>query len=116
AKVLAALSPEHGTPLRSGPAAARRALVLDGVRPKVVRASEVPPERVLVHDETDTATAQILVQLWAPEYPIPVGVIARRDETTYEQILINQEQQAISDRGPGDVARLLASGETWTIQ
>jgi 2-oxoglutarate ferredoxin oxidoreductase subunit beta len=115
-KVLSELRVEHGKPLLFGPADDRRAIVLEGVKPKVVRAADVSPERVLVHDETDTTTALILAQLWAPEYPIPVGVLARRDETTYEEILINQEQQAISDRGPGDIAKLLTSGETWTIR
>jgi len=65
--------------------------------------------------ETDPATALVLAQLWAPEYPIPVGVLARKEETTYEEILVHQEQQAISERGPGDIAKLLVSGETWKI-
>ena len=28
---------------------------------------------------------------------------------------IQQEQQSISERGPGDIAKLLVSGETWKI-
>jgi 2-oxoglutarate ferredoxin oxidoreductase subunit beta len=114
-KIMSELRVEHGKPLLFGPADERRALVLEGVRPKVVRARDVAPDKIWVHDETDTATALILAQLWAPEYPIPVGVLARREETTYEQILLHQEQQAISERGPGDVAKLLMSGETWKI-
>ena len=107
---------EHGKPLLFGPADDRRALVLEGVKPKVVRAADVPADSVWVHDETDAATALVLAQLWAPDYPIPVGVLARKEETTYEGILIQQEQQAISDRGRGDIAKLLASGETWQIK
>ena len=34
---------------------------------------------------------------------------------TYDEILIQQEQRSISDRGPGDIAKLLVSGETWKI-
>jgi hypothetical protein len=29
--------------------------------------------------------------------------------------MIEQEQRAISDRGPGDIAALLKSGDTWKI-
>jgi len=114
-KIMSELRLEHGKPLLFGPADDRRALVLEGVRPKVVQAKDVPVDKIWVHDETDAATALVLAQLWAPAYPIPVGVLARKEETTYEEILIHQEQQAISERGPGDVAKLLMSGETWKI-
>jgi hypothetical protein len=30
-------------------------------------------------------------------------------------VVLEQEQRAISDRGPGDIAKLLKSGDTWTI-
>ena len=33
----------------------------------------------------------------------------------YEEIVIQQEQKVISERGPGDVAKLLMSGDTWKI-
>jgi len=69
-----------------------------------------------VHDETDRATATLLAQLWAPEYPVPLGTLLNQEgETTYEEILIQQEQKAISDPGPADIAKLLLSGETWKI-
>jgi len=29
--------------------------------------------------------------------------------------VIEQEQRALSDRGPGDIAKLLTSGDTWRI-
>src|SRR5262249_26353359 len=114
-KIMSELRVEHGKPLLFGPVDDRRALVLEGVRPKVVRAAEVPADSIWVHDESDAATALILAHLWAPDYPIPVGVLSRKEETTYEEILVHQEQQAISDRGPGDIAKLLVSGETWKI-
>jgi 2-oxoglutarate ferredoxin oxidoreductase subunit beta len=81
-----------------------------------VRAADVPADRVWVHDETDAATALVLAQLFAPEYPIPLGVLASKQETTYEEILIHQEEEAISKRGAGDIVKLLHSGETWQIK
>jgi 2-oxoglutarate ferredoxin oxidoreductase subunit beta len=76
----------------------------------------VPESTLWVHDETDAGTALVLAQLWAPDYPIPLGVLARKTaETTYEELLVQQEQKAVSERGPGDIAKLLLSGDTWKI-
>jgi hypothetical protein len=33
----------------------------------------------------------------------------------YEDLMLEQEQKAISERGPGDIAKLLMSGDTWKI-
>jgi 2-oxoglutarate ferredoxin oxidoreductase subunit beta len=108
---------EHGKPLLFGPADDRRGLVLEGVKPKVVRVKDVPESALWVHDETDRGTALILAQLWAPDYPIPLGVMANEPSTPiYEDILLKQEQKVIADRGPGDIAALLRAGETWTIK
>jgi 2-oxoglutarate ferredoxin oxidoreductase subunit beta len=107
---------EHGRPLLFGPADDRRGLVLEALRPKVVRAKDVPESSLWVHDERDSAAAFLLSQIWAPDYPIPIGTLLRREgERTYEEILLDQEQKAISERGPGDLAKLLMSGDTWKI-
>jgi 2-oxoglutarate ferredoxin oxidoreductase subunit beta len=107
---------EHGKPITFGPADDRRGLVLEGLKPKVVKVKDVAEGALWVHDSGDRATAMLLAQLWAPEYPVPVGVLLNlQGETTYEEIVVQQEQKAISERGPGDVAKLLISGETWKI-
>jgi len=116
-KALYELKLQHGKPLVFGPADDRRGLVLEGVKPKVVKVTDVPESALWVHDETDRGTALVLANLWAPDYPIPLGVLAAHTgELTYEEIVIQQEQQSISERGPGDIAKLLVSGETWTIR
>ena len=115
-KVMHELRLQHGKPLVFGPADDRHGLVLEGVKPKVVKVKDVPESSLWVHDETDGGTALVLAQLASPDYPIPLGVLASRPgDTTYEEILIQQEQKAISDRGPGDIAKLLMSGDTWKI-
>jgi 2-oxoglutarate/2-oxoacid ferredoxin oxidoreductase subunit beta len=108
---------EHGKPLIFGPPDDRKGLVLEGVKPKVVSVKDVPASALWVHDETDRGTALILAQLWAPDYPIPVGVMANeRGAPVYEDLVLQQEEKVIADRGPGDIAALLRSGETWTIK
>jgi len=87
------------------------------VKPKVVHVKDVPESALWVHDETDRGTALVLAQLWAPDYPIPVGVLSNEpDAPIYESMVLDQEQKAIASRGPGDIAALLGSGETWTIK
>ncbi|MGH8650427.1 MAG: 2-oxoacid:ferredoxin oxidoreductase subunit beta, partial [Burkholderiales bacterium] len=113
-KVEHELRVEHGKPLLFGPAAARKGLVLDGVKARVVMASEVPVERLWVHDQTDIASAMVLASLATPQFPIPVGVLAQVEAPIYEDLIAEQEKRAVAERGPGDIARLLTSGDTWT--
>jgi 2-oxoglutarate ferredoxin oxidoreductase subunit beta len=107
---------EHGKPLLFGPPDDRRALVLDGVTPRVAAAGTVPEERLWVHDQGDVAAALVLASLHSPEFPIPIGVLGQVEAPIYEQLIFEQEQHAVSERGPGDIAKLLVSGDTWTIR
>jgi 2-oxoglutarate ferredoxin oxidoreductase subunit beta len=106
---------EHGKPLVFGPPDDRRALVLDGLTPRVVPAASVPERALWVHDERNANAAKLLAGLWPPDAPVVVGVLAATEGPVYEDILIDQEQRAISERGPGDIAKLLMSGDTWKI-
>jgi 2-oxoglutarate ferredoxin oxidoreductase subunit beta len=108
---------EHGKPLLFGAPDDRRGLVLDGVKPRVVRAQDVPASALWVHDEHDRGAGLVLAQLWAPDYPIPVGVMVEDQSVpVYEDVVVAQEQKTIADRGAGDIGALLRSGETWTIK
>jgi len=42
-------------------------------------------------------------------------VFVKVDGPIYEDVVLDQEQRAISERGPGEIAKLLKSGDTWTI-
>ena len=59
--------------------------------------------------------AKLLADLFAPDFPVPIGVLEAVDGPIYEDVLLEQERRAISDRGPGDIAKLLTSGDTWKI-
>ncbi|MFQ5898123.1 MAG: 2-oxoacid:ferredoxin oxidoreductase subunit beta [Candidatus Methylomirabilia bacterium] len=114
-RVLYELRLEHGQPLLFGPADDRRGLVLDGSKPRVVRANDLPESALWVHDESDPWKAHVLAQLSDPDFPIPVGVLVAVAAPVYEQTLVEQEQSAISTQGPGDLKKLLVSGDTWKI-
>jgi 2-oxoglutarate ferredoxin oxidoreductase subunit beta len=106
---------EHGKPLLFGPADDRKAVIMDGVTPKVMAAKDVSEGALWVHDEKNVNAAKILADLWVPDFPIPVGVFSALDAPIYEDVLLEQEQRVISERGPGDIAKLLTSGDTWKI-
>jgi len=75
----------------------------------------VPEGKLWVHDVHDVGAALVLASLDGPDFPIPLGVLAQVEAPRYEDAILEQEQRAISDRGPGDIARLLVSGDTWKI-
>jgi 2-oxoglutarate ferredoxin oxidoreductase subunit beta len=106
---------QQGKPLLFGRPDDRRAVVMDGVTPKVVAAKDVPESALWVHDETNVNAAKILADLWTPDFPVPTGVLEAIDAPVYEDILLEQERRAISERGPGEIAKLLTSGDTWKI-
>src|SRR5262249_41069550 len=106
---------EHGKPLLFGPPDARKAVIMDGVTPKVVEAKRVMESALWIHDEKNVNAAKLLADLFAPDFPVPIGVLADIEASIYENVLIEQEQRALSERGPGDIAKLLVSGDTWRI-
>ncbi len=114
-KIMHELRLEHGKPLLFGPVDERRGLALEGTAPRVVRAKDVPESALWVHDEADRWKAHILAQLSNPEFPVPIGPLMSVRSAVYEETLLEQERQAIADRGPGDIAALLVSGDTWKI-
>ena len=88
---------------------------MEGVTPKVVRAKDVPESALWIHDETSVNAAKLLADLFAPDFPIPIGVLTAVEAPVYEDLMLEQEQKAFAERGPGDIAKLLTSGDTWKI-
>jgi 2-oxoglutarate ferredoxin oxidoreductase subunit beta len=106
---------EHGKPLVFGPPDARKAVIMDGVIPKVVDATSVAESALWIHDERNVNAAKLLADLFAPNFPVPIGVLEAIEAPIYEDVMLQQEQRAISERGPGSIAKLLTSGDTWKI-
>ena len=72
---------------------------------------------VAVHDESHESPAYAfsLASLARPAFPVPIGVFRAVTKATYEELVEAQVRDAISARGEGDLADLLHSGETWTV-
>jgi len=112
---------KHGEPMIFG-AEKNQGIRLNGLQPEVVTIGEngVSVADLWVHDETDpdATRTQILSRMWWPDFPVPVGVFRRVPRPTHDQLLVEQVESAKAARaakGPVDLQKLLAAGETWTV-
>jgi len=112
---------KHGEPMIFG-TEKDKGIRLNGLTPEVVTIGEngVSVADLWVHDETDPdpTRTQILSRMWWPDLPVPVGVFRRVPRPTHDQLLTEQVETAKAARaakGPVDLQKLLAAGETWTV-
>ncbi|GAA2997163.1 2-oxoacid:ferredoxin oxidoreductase subunit beta [Streptosporangium longisporum] len=106
---------EHGMPIASASKAVRRAA--DGGI-EVVPRSAVSEEEILVHDarRADPSLAFALSRLDEPSFEhVPIGVFRNVDRPSYDELMAAQLQEAVGDKGPGDLNDLLLAGDTWRI-
>ncbi|MEJ7616781.1 MAG: 2-oxoacid:ferredoxin oxidoreductase subunit beta [Pyrinomonadaceae bacterium] len=93
---------------------------MNGARPEVVTLGEngVTIDDLLVHDVTlkDPSVAFMLARMEYPEFPQPVGVFRSVERSTYEDMMADQIAAAIAKAGPGDLEKLINSGDTWVVE
>jgi 2-oxoglutarate ferredoxin oxidoreductase subunit beta len=119
-RIDAGLPLEHGKPLVFGSKGNRRGIHIEHGIPTVIplRDDEDPlAAGVTIHDERheSPAYAFALATLAPPVFPIPVGVLRAVERPSYEALLQSQIETAKQQRGQGDLAKLLASADTWTV-
>src|ERR671918_359738 len=109
---------EDGKPIRFGSENEK------GLRQKrdgsleVVSVADVGEDKLLVHDEDreDPSLAFALSRVASgPTMPTPLGVFRDVDRPVYGVGMEHQLRAAAEAQGPGDLARLLSSGDTWTV-
>ena len=107
---------------RARPLRARRekGVVIDAKGSAViVDVADVGEEALLVHDEScaDTSLAFSLSRLAGGPYsPTPIGVFRAVERPDYGSLVQDQLVAAAARKGPGDLAALLRSGTTWTVE
>jgi len=109
---------EHGQPLVYGNDR-RRGICLRGLTPGVVTWGEeaAAPADLLVHDEhADQNTLATLLATLGADLPVALGVFRDVQAPAYHESNAQQVSEARGKCGRGDLARLLASGDTWVIQ
>ncbi|MFE7898185.1 2-oxoacid:ferredoxin oxidoreductase subunit beta [Streptomyces sp. NPDC057424] len=73
-----------------------------------------PDAEEIVHDveDPDPTRAFALSRL---HHPTPVGVLRAVRRPVYDRLMNRQIDDAVAERGPGDLAALLAGSDTWTV-
>ncbi|AJP03286.1 2-oxoacid:ferredoxin oxidoreductase subunit beta [Streptomyces cyaneogriseus subsp. noncyanogenus] len=111
---------EHGRPIRFG-ADGSQGVVRDR-RTGDLEVVTVTPENeadVLVHDAhaASPTTAFALSRLADPDtlYRTPIGVFRSVERPVYDTLMAEQLDTAVERTGKGDLAALLAGGDTWTV-
>jgi len=110
---------EHGKPMVFGKNR-DRGIRMNGALPEVVTIGEngITENDLLVHDmnEKDPSVAFMLARMEQPEFPQPVGIFRTIERATYEEMMVDQIDAAIAKTGPGNLEKLINSGDTWIVE
>ena len=107
---------EHGEPLMLGEDRGVFAGDLGGL--EVAEVTDSNRDRVIRHDahRTDPGYAFALSRLDLPAFEhVPVGVFRKVRRPVYDELVNEQVADARAERGDGELASLLSSGDTWTV-
>ena len=107
---------EHGKPMRFGKKM-EKGIRLQGLKPEVVNVAKVGEENLLVHDEkaTEPTLAYFLSRMGPPDFPTPLGVFRAVDKPIYDQLLLEQVEEAQANT-PADMNALYRQGQTWDVK
>ncbi len=98
-------------------AGAKAVIMRDG-QATVVDSSSVDPAAILVHDpgRPDPTIAFALSRLsHGPYGPTPIGIFRNVTRPAYDDEVNRQLDEAKEKMGKGDLAKLITSGGTWTV-
>lgn len=106
---------EHGKPLIY--AGGTKGIQLNGFNPEVVELANVSQDDLLFHDEkaSNSQLAFLLSRMRHPEFPEPIGVFRDIDRPTYDEMINSQVDDAVSEKGAGELQNLFHSGDTWQV-
>ena len=105
---------EHGQPLVFGENK-DKGIRLDGFKPIIVSLEDCSIDDLWLHDEKDRVKAGLLTRFFDADFPRPFGVFYSEDRPTYEDALVQQIDEAMEQKGQGNLDHLLKGSNTWTI-
>ena len=96
---------------------ARIGIQLNGFNPEVVDLANVAQDDLLFHDEkaANSQLAFLLSRMRNPEFPEPIGVFRDIDRPTYDDMINSQVEDAVTEKGAGELRNLFHSGDTWKV-
>jgi 2-oxoglutarate/2-oxoacid ferredoxin oxidoreductase subunit beta len=110
---------EHGKPIRFGADLERGVCMDKDGRLEIVDVSRVGEDALVTHDEQrdDPSLAFALSRIAdGPTSPTPFGVFRDIEQPVYGETMEHQLHRAADQQGPGDLERLLFSGDTWSVE
>ncbi len=95
-----------------------KGLRMNGLQPEVVSLNEVDESELIVHSENEDNPhyAYMLSRMECPDMPLPFGVLRSISRPAYDELLLDQVEQAVGQKGEGDLDDLFKSGDTWTVE
>ena len=107
---------EHGKPIIFGKDK-NKGIRLHDHKPEIVDLEEsgIKEDDLLFHNEDDESLAFLLSRMRTPDFPEPLGIFYRVQDTCYEETLTQQVTDAIAKNGKGTLETLLNSGDTYEI-
>jgi 2-oxoglutarate ferredoxin oxidoreductase subunit beta len=109
---------EHGKPIRFGPDGKNGVTMSKDGHVEIVDVASVGEDKLIVHDahREDPSLAFALSRIADnPTGPTPLGVFRDVQRPAYGDGMEDQLRRAAEAQGPGDLAKLLGSGDTWTV-
>ena len=106
---------EHGKPLIFGKNR-DKGIKMNVMRPEVVALGPNggSEKDLVVHDESNLSLAFMLGN-FEPPMPTPVGVFYAVSRPTYDGAMNQQLEEAKAKQGPGNLAKLMQKGDTWSV-
>ncbi len=108
---------EHNRPLVFGKQR-NKGIRLNGMDPQIVELGNATTEDdLLFHNEQqgEPSLAYLLSRMHYPDFPEPMGVFRCVERPTYEDLLMDQINEARARR-PGRLEELFNEGETWVVE
>ena len=107
---------KHGEPMIFGKEK-DKGIRLNDFNPEMVKiGTGISADDLLVHDENSRNLAGLLANFTEDDsLPTPLGVIYSEDQPRYEELMIEQIEEAKKKLGEGDLQKLLAGTDTWEV-
>ena len=108
---------ENNSPMNFG-VEKNKGIKLDGNIPKVVEIGKKwSVDDVLVHDESDYVIASLLSNMtYNEDFPDPIGVLYAIEDTTYEDMMMDQINEAAKKKDKGTIQDIINAGDTWVVK
>ena len=52
---------------------------------------------------------------YMPGLPVPIGILYKENKPTYESMMDEQIQEAINNKGSGDLEKLIVGNNSWKV-